>query len=326
MKSLWVSALCFMMALPAMAMDTAAEKRTHIYLGMDVVSPDLDVLFVVDSSGSMNPYQHILSQSSKDLQTLLIQNRRDYHLGVISMDVENGPYSNSPAPGSLLGNPKVITLGNKGSLETNIRIGTEGSFFETPFDSISLALSPAMLAKENAGFIRPDARLAIVLLTDAEDQSQVMQHQLLTQLDTLKGGLENIKMLSWIIPSSNTDNSCVRDGDQGTTPLKIEEITRYLKGSIYNLCKMDQNSLAQFHQELASFGVHLEPSMLEIKLKEKPAVETIVVQYGGQIVEMNKTTGWDYDAAKNAVVISKKVVWTQQPAGTELHVSYYPKK
>lgn len=328
MKSLWILTICLVFGLQALATDAhAARKKTQVRVGMNVYKPTLDVLFVVDSSGSMDTHQKNFARATANLEKSLFQAKRSYHLGVINMDPEGSPLAGGQVAGELLGNPKVIAMGaKKGALAANLRVGTAGSSVEAPFDMISLALSPNMLAKENAGFIRPDSSLAIVLLTDAEDQSKVMSHQLLTELETLKGGLENVTMLSWVIPTGVDSRDCLRDASPTDVPTKIEEATRSLKGKIYNICNMDASSLAEFAYNLTYFGIRMQPSSLEIPLRVAPDLSTLVVKYGTQIVDRNAKTGWAYDAAKKSIVFSEKIQWSNQPTNTEVVISYYPAK
>jgi hypothetical protein len=55
--------------------------------------------------------------------------------------------------------------------EINVRLGTYGSGKEQPLRAIRLALSDRIADGTNAGFLRPGARLAIVILTDEDDCS-----------------------------------------------------------------------------------------------------------------------------------------------------------
>jgi len=57
-------------------------------------------------------------------------------------------------------------------------------------------------------------------------------------------------------------------------------------------------------------------------LARKPVVDTIRVQFGTQVMPRDILQGWFYNAASNAIEIGEDVVWSEQPEGTQLTISY----
>ncbi len=56
--------------------------------------------------------------------------------------------------------------------ETNVLVGTNGAGREQPFAAMELALSEQVAAgRQNAGFLRPGAKLAVIFLSDEDDCS-----------------------------------------------------------------------------------------------------------------------------------------------------------
>jgi hypothetical protein len=212
----------------------------------------IDILFVVDNSGSMTQHQKNLSAASTDIDKALSKMKRDFHIGVISMDTSNT--MGAAAPGALLGNPRVLTPRNlPGALAKNLLIGTNGSMDETPFDAVQFALSSPNLIGINKGFLRANTPLAIVFLTDAEDQSLISVSNFRNILVGIAGHPDNVTVFSWIVPSSTY--GCDRD-QYAEVPVKIEDLTRSLNGEIYNLCEMTPANIQDFARKLAKFGKH----------------------------------------------------------------------
>jgi hypothetical protein len=58
------------------------------------------------------------------------------------------------------------------TFQANVLLGTHGAGKEQPFHAAQLALSDAMTQGANAGFLRPGARLGLVILTDEDDCSE----------------------------------------------------------------------------------------------------------------------------------------------------------
>jgi len=160
----------------------------------------LDILFVVDDSGSMQPHQQALIQSAASSLFAELEdddgNLPDLHVGVASTDVTipgytiptcgapddgylRGPQS-TPAcqAAGITGSFLVDEEGGAGGRNRNYSgaigdafacladLGTQGCGFEAPLQSMRMALDG-----RNSGFLRDDAMLLVVLLTDEDDCS-----------------------------------------------------------------------------------------------------------------------------------------------------------
>jgi hypothetical protein len=80
----------------------------------------------------------------------------DEHLGYVG---------NPPAP-------RILTTAQVTTFETNVLVGVQGSSKEEPLRAAELALSDRITDGVNAGFLRPGARLGIVVLSDEDDCSE----------------------------------------------------------------------------------------------------------------------------------------------------------
>jgi hypothetical protein len=163
---------------------------------------ELDLLFVVDNSSEMDQRQFELATSFEHLVPALIGpdgELPDLHIGVISTDLGSGPFA-SPhtscgADGDqarLLTESKqleceniegryLLRLNAGGEVLTNYGGGLEDSFqcmavlgsggcdYEQPLEAMRRALDGSVA--ENAGFLRPDAVLGVIFLTDEDDCS-----------------------------------------------------------------------------------------------------------------------------------------------------------
>jgi hypothetical protein len=164
----------------------------------------LDVLFVIDNSPSTADKQTLFAANFPNLVTALDSfpaGRPDLHMAVVSSTVDIGvqgfgPGCPSPAPqddGLLQNNPRVAgctpptgrfisdeknangtrTTNYSGTLQDTFsciaQLGATGCGFEAQLEGMKRALDGSR--PENAGFLRPDADLAIVILTDEDDCS-----------------------------------------------------------------------------------------------------------------------------------------------------------
>ena len=167
-------------------------------------SEAVDILFVVDNSSSMLPNQAQLVRSFPRLVEALRLNRLggelpDVRVGVISTDLgaRDSPADCKPFPGDggrlrrltgeLVSAAQPWLAYNKGTtnvagpqsmsplerfkvgFSTLARLGSMGCSYEQPLESALRALDPAK--KINPGFIRPDALLAVVFISNEDDCS-----------------------------------------------------------------------------------------------------------------------------------------------------------
>jgi hypothetical protein len=162
---------------------------------------DVDILFVVDNSGSMaeeqaslvNNFQHwvnVLENIEGGLPNL--------HVGVVSADVGAGPFNISGCTalgdnGALQSAPTSegcappsdnfisdISDGDGGRIRNYTgtlsesfgciaRLGIDGCGFEQPLESMRRALNGSNPI--NSGFLRPSANLAVIIISDEDDCS-----------------------------------------------------------------------------------------------------------------------------------------------------------
>lgn len=159
----------------------------------------LDVLFVIDNSGSMSSSQSNLANNFSSFIDRFISKGYDFKIAITTSDAYYGDqflnYStpNNGFPCSLCNLNQarfrsgvtptpvyVIASENydllipaernrlKSEFAANVQVGTTGSGDERVFSSFKAALSSPL----NTGFRRPDAFLSIVIVSDEEDFSE----------------------------------------------------------------------------------------------------------------------------------------------------------
>lgn len=129
----------------------------------------IDILFVVDNSGSMADNQARLVENFQRFidQPAIANDEVDFHIGVTTTDT-------FAEAGRLVGVPAVITndTPDLASVFTaNASVGVNGSGSEAGLEASRLALSEPNLSGANAGFLRDEAALVVIYVSDEEDQS-----------------------------------------------------------------------------------------------------------------------------------------------------------
>jgi hypothetical protein len=151
----------------------------------------IDVLFVIDNSGSMGQEQQnlianfpgfisVLDQSGLDYRVAVTTTGRDYSynmatpLGNIPQSQDGGDNGAMLKPGACNMTKRWIEKADADVSTTFscvANVGTGGPSDEMPLSAMRDAFEERMADGTNSGFHRPDALLAVVFLTDEEDCS-----------------------------------------------------------------------------------------------------------------------------------------------------------
>ncbi len=323
LKLLLISAFVFIVSC-----DNSSEKLVPniprdrvVNKGDKVTNPAIDILFVVDDSGSMGTHQ---SNLSKNITYFIdeIQKIRtlDYRIAVTTSTYDSRMNGPAGQDGWFLGQPNYVdrnTPNADDEIKKRLKVGTSGSTYEVFLDPVQAAFSQTLLKGPNAGFLRSDAYLAIIFLTDAEDLSDATPEDVFKDLTALKSG-EQRRVLSYgaIIPSNSTTN-CSRDGNY---PVKLEKFINLAGGSYFDLC--DQ----EFGKHLVAIARNVVNRIGgEILLAQRPKVETILVTFGSQTIPNHPKRGWVYSERTNSIFFGDELELKPEPSGTEISVDFQPR-
>lgn len=165
----------------------------------------VDIIWVVDNSGSMSWAQQQLSQKFQSYANKLLQQNVDFQLGVTTTDVCQINWSTGvPIADEICPDKNQITYGGKvdgkmvgplrgefvvdshtgnkilrpgsgfvNSFKRIAKAGTDGSAFEHGLTAAKFAVQKA-ISGVNTGFLRQDAFLSIIVLSDEEDDGVQM--------------------------------------------------------------------------------------------------------------------------------------------------------
>lgn len=194
----------------------------------EVQGRKLDLLFMIDNSLSMSPLQaKLLTNFPAFVQVLknLPGGLPDIHIGVVSSNMGAGPFEIPQCPaggdrGVLQAEPRgtctatglhgnFIAAGEReatknydGTIEDTFSciaaLGDTGCGFEHQLESVAVALGArGATPAENAGFLRPEALLGIVLITNEDDCSAPADTALFdptaSSLDAVQGPLASYR-------------------------------------------------------------------------------------------------------------------------------------
>lgn len=295
----------------------------------------LDVLFVVDNSGSMASSQQNLANNFPAFIDKFIDKGYDFRIAVTTTDAFYGDQFVSN--GCSLCNveqtrfrsgtsPKVYVIDRadydlsqaseesrlKNDFTLNVKVGAGGSGDERAFSSFKAALSSSL----NVGFHRPDAFLAVVIVSDEEDFSQseftmnesysnpnlhtVVSYK--NYLDSFTGGAAS---QDYSVSAISISDKACRDQLAGGPDVGAQKIaTRY--NQLVDLTGGTKNSICNpFDQTLDNISSQIMTEQKPVyTLDKKPIIASIRVVVDGVVVPQDSTDGWSYDSADNTITIN----------------------
>ena len=224
----------------------------------------MDIVFVVDDSGSMAEEQQNLATNFPMFAQLLSQYQvdgqpLDFRVGITTtgrtvsynIDVpdfgtipesetgDNGAFKNN------CGSNARFLQSSDANVDTTLacraNVGTSGPSVEMPMLMSKYALSERITDGTNGQFVRPDALLAIIYLTDEDDQSQTQDGftvdatgntptdwnppDQVAFLDQLKGNRTR-----WALAAIAGDGNCSSNFGEATDAVRLKQLVTLANG------------------------------------------------------------------------------------------------
>lgn len=336
-------------SLPGCA-DPRFRVRTPPGQQVDVFSqasvPTVDVLWVVDNSSSMEEEQQALADNFSNFYDYLVETGADFHIGVISTDVYNPAHQ-----GRLLGEVPIISLATPQAGEVfaqNVNVGLDGKGDEQGFRAAVLALTDPLIDTDNAGFLRDDAYLFVIFVSDEDDRSFGEVGYYLRRFEQIKGvGNDGMVKVSAVVgdvpevPAWCREEKNVEPGERYT---RLAEDTGGLALSICDddfAANLDELGFTasglRRHFQLTRLAV---PESIHVWVKsrcgtEPPPADLCRQSFDdctggasdvyGQICVLRQSLpdGWAYERDTNSIRFFGRAV---PPFGTVVEVGYIPEE
>ncbi|MBZ4417997.1 vWA domain-containing protein [Myxococcus sp. RHSTA-1-4] len=231
---------------PGFHVDTYAQRSASA----------VDVLWVVDDSGSMAPRQEALARNFQAFISLFREGRIDFRMGVATTDIFT-------RPGELVGEPRILTPGTpdlERAFGNSVRVGTQGSAYEAGLEAASRVLERQ--ARENApvlearaacesgcsteacrqdcaaahpvAFLRPEAWLYLAFVTDEDDRSPYEVRTYWRAFEQVKGIGNDGTVVASAIIGDVPANGC--GAEPGT---RYAELVTLTGGELGSICDAD---------------------------------------------------------------------------------------
>ncbi|MCB0349302.1 MAG: hypothetical protein KDD37_10740, partial [Bdellovibrionales bacterium] len=314
-----------------------------------IPDPKVNILFVVDNSGSMDGHQATLKANiAKFADTFFKNPRLDYKIGVVPVydstyldgqahcrlktDVrkmnkfaELVPLKN--ADGSVMAEsvPFITrdTANAEEVLKQTVALGTQcGPEAEESFSPVLGVIDPQINQTKNSNFYDKDAFLVVIFLTDADDISPGLNAgQFYEKLVAAKGGDRSKVLIAAALPDKERPGCTVDSvGPQFADLISISN------GSRFNLCS---NS---FGTELVTFGNVLVEKVAQQRIELDFIPDTrLKITYGKkgmrdeemQTIEPNVDGGYTYLPGTKTIILQANLNINRIEGG-EIFITAYP--
>jgi hypothetical protein len=320
-----------------------------------VSGQEVDILFVIDDSGSMCEEQdRLISNFAQFIQQSTLWNN-DYHIGVISVMVEQDNIIGRLNRGNKTITPRYIVRGAQAQTQfSNLAdLGCDGGSDaqEAALQAAQAALSAPLTTDTgiacssddackndkslcstptgcpfyciegtcggwNKGFLRKDAQLEIIVLSDEEDQSSADPAFYIDFFKNIKGYYNvNMMHVNTIVgmAAAPGDTSCA--SPDGSTTAEVSK--RYLMVADQTGGKKGSICDPTFATVMNEIGAQAFGLKVQFYLTRLADPSTVTVKVKGAAC----TTGWTYDAPSNSVLFEEKGACMPQP-GDEIIIDY----
>lgn len=290
----------------------AIETDKRIYpLSLLESDKNIDVLFVIDNSGSMfNIQQNVINNSKIFLEQFAKQPYINWKIGLVSTDRQEDPYLGFDTSFD----STLIDYRDPTSLDRTVRtfqdavekLGTNGDASEYVFYNVKRVVdlfngsSPA-----RPSFLRSNSHFVVIMISDEMEQSKTdfgAAYDPAPFVKTMGQYIPGNKILRFYGALSRRDlQGCTQPGDSDPyAGSPYEAVIKMTNGFNISAC------LDDFGTELAKIGKDIAslvglPSLL---LKQRPVADTIKVYYKDQLLAPGpKEKGgiWFYEESTNTI-------------------------
>ena len=267
-----------------------------------IQKPEVDVLWIVDNSCSMAQEQEDLAANFPIFMEYFLGSNLDYHIGVVSTDMDNPDQSGKLIPASGLRWIVPETPSPHEVFAAMSLLGTGGSGNE---QGILAAYAAMELQQEwNDGFWRDNAAIHLITVSDEPDNSPNDPVTLIEFSGYLNGLRADPELIAYHSIVGAANNNC--GIGSGT---RYIDITDRVGGVFWDLCDEDWGGA------LEAIGLESAGLKREYFLSERPVPGTVQVTveengYTSLFKEYDAATAlgdWTYSDPRNSVTFVQYV-------------------
>ncbi len=307
------------LTVPLMGEGTINSQQTDVF--QQLTDNKVDILWVVDDSGSMSEEQNLLANNFAGFIGYAdnLPGGVDYQVAVTTTEVNDGVSGNIWACSGFnkilrRTDPNRVAAFQCAANVTNPPNGnsrpnpTGSDEQEAGLQAARIALDVPVINNENAGFLRTDARLAVIIVSDEEDQSDGTVNLYIDFFRNIKG-FANPQLVSVSAIAGDVPGGCAT----AVEGARYHAVAQALNGQFESICSQSWAQLLQ------NIGLDVFALRRAWTLSRPADPTTIVVRVNGMVIPQNGTNGWTYNSTSNTVSFHGSQI---PPAGSTVEVQY----
>lgn len=285
------------------------------------VNNKIDILWIVDNSGSMHDSQVALANNFEAFIQDIDAKNYDFQIAVITTEAYIGGNRAAfkSSDGDNIFTPNTTNLQAK--FMEAVMVGVSGSPSERGMHSLEVAL---LEHTENKAldFPRKDAFFSVIVVSDEQDGSRNGPGNTYPGKNHFLGILDTIRLGDTIAGKQTysvnaivrlPENAGCTSGTNGTRYIEMVEAT---EGIVADICGDFGTSLTEITSSIVQLST-------QFYLEREPIIETIVVSVNGVNIANDSTNGWTYDADSNSIKFHGTAVPAQ---GASIAIDFDPVK
>lgn len=261
---------------------------------------DVDILWVLDNSGSMSEEHDSLATHAEAFTGTLSAADLEFRLGLVNTD----PADAGRLLGPVIDEASADPTGTFVSAVTGA--GVRGDREEQGF--------AAAIAGADHGttpdFARTDADLQVVIYSDEDDAGELAVDDFLDQLQ----GTRSARTVVVNTVVGDAPAGCASSVAAADPGLRYHEARLATEGVRESICTTDMDAVLQ---RLANSTIGLNASF---GLSELPLLNTLEVMVDGVVIPRRDTDGWRYSGLDNSLVFDG---WAIPRPGSKIQASYF---
>ena len=303
MRSRLSIACLTLLGVGACSIDNSVDRRSTTEVFLQEPNSLVDILWVIDSSPSMADEQQLIANGFESFIGTLEESNADFHLGVLDMDMD----LDNAQRGMLIGNPAFLTVEDDyvAQFQSRVKVGVSGSDKEKGISSALTAVTEPLVSGHNAGFVREEANLVFVFVSDEDDCSDgdaldaeggaacydqrgrlLTVKKLIQEYIALKSGDVRVMASAIIGPPVNQQQDCSQEAWPGH---RYKAMVKALGGVVGNICEPDYSGLME------DLGLAVAGELTVFNLKYAAVPATIEVLVNEDLIAEDPENGWTYD-------------------------------
>ena len=292
----------------------SVEQQSTGFSQQYTFNSKIDVLWVMDQSGSMLVHRQNLANQIGSFVDVLVQKKMDFQMSVTTMNM-----GASGEKGNFIGSPKVLSGADtqvKSKFAQTILNGTSGVALSRGLDALKASLQPALLANGNRGFLRSDAKLIVIFISDDNDRSAGVPLDFVQFLDGVKPAFP-YGVRGWMANYIGITNpaNCTTGGMSPNVGDRFIELATESGGAAESICS------PTLVQALENIRTRLVGQITEFRLDRDPVLDSIQVSINGVSIPNSPENGWTFEPVGRVIGFHGSAV---PPADADVRIAYQP--